>query len=161
MRKRILSIFILILITFTLVYAQSGYIEIATVKSQYKDGENITMKVSLFDSNNNKVNEKVNLIIEDVIKKNKLEKSVQSNEITSIYLGETIPSGFWTIKASYNNSLSETSFFIEPREKANFYLQKDKLTITNAGNTKYIKTIQIDGKSNKGVIFKPDNNVVK
>ncbi len=107
------------------------------------ENKKITKKISLFDAENKPIDADVQLVFEDVEKRKKIEKTAPSNKISDIDLGNDAPSGFWTITAKYNVIEATASFLIESEELAEFSLNGDALTITNVGNTRYAKTIQI------------------
>lgn len=154
MVKKSMVFVFLIVFMLTLVSAQSSKIEVST-KENYLSGENITLKVSLFDLENKPIKTNVELIFEDVEKREKIITSGETNKFIEIELGENPPSGFWTIKAIYEENEATTNFLIESEELAKFSLKGDTLTITNIGNTRYSKTIQIIIGDTAG-IKKPD-----
>jgi len=124
-------------------------IEISTTKETFSAGESITFKVSLYDTNNNPVDADVNIIIEDAEKITKIEKIVPSNRLIDVSLGEKARDGSWQLTAQYKepgtNELAKGTaiFMIEMNEQAKFEIEGDKLIITNIGNTRYTKTIDI------------------
>lgn len=134
----------LALILTAIAYADK--IEVSTTKESFAPGENITVRVSLYDNSNNPVNQQVNLVFEDS-KKNTLEKVVSSNSLVDVNLGNNALSGYWKIYASYTSSggtiESTALFLIEANELASFQLDGDLLTVANIGNTNYMKDIQI------------------
>jgi len=66
-----------------------------------------------------------------------------SNEFVNIDLGEKASYGRGTITAKYQDTEAKGFFEIGISEEAVFELIEDTLTITNIGNTKYTKTVQI------------------
>ena len=140
--KGVVIIFSLIFACF-LVIAQSNKIEVSTAKDIFDAGEKITFRVSLYDSQNNPVNDNVGVVIEDAEKLKKIEKIVPSNQFVDVDLGEGATYGYWTITAKYGDSEAKGIFSIEVNELAQFILENNVLTIKNIGNTKYTKTVQI------------------
>ncbi|MEM3074430.1 MAG: hypothetical protein QW727_00610 [Candidatus Pacearchaeota archaeon] len=136
-------VFFLIIAFSFIVSAQSAKIDVSTLKEIYPSGENVSIKVSLLDAENRPIDETLNLIVQDVEKKHRIEYIVNTNKVESVNLGKNAPSGFWTITAKYNNYETTTSFLIESNELAEFSINGNILTITNIGNTQYSKTIQI------------------
>ncbi|MFA4952890.1 MAG: hypothetical protein WC584_01565 [Candidatus Pacearchaeota archaeon] len=143
MTKKIILGFFCIIFLSSLVIAQNYKLEISLPKDVFEAGEKITLKVSLLDSANKPIDDNVNIILEDATKKSRIEKTIQSNQFVDIDLGENAPYGFWNIKATYQGIEANGLFSIGANELARFELKDDKLTITNIGNTKYSKTIQI------------------
>ncbi|MBU3906819.1 MAG: hypothetical protein KKA64_01055 [Nanoarchaeota archaeon] len=142
MKKVMLLVFCMIILS-SLVLAQSSKISVITTKESFKAGEKITLKVSLLDENNNPINDNVQISLEDPNKKKKIEKTIQSNQLVDIDLGEGVSYGYWTARATYNGLESKSLFVVEVEELAKFEIQEDVLKITNIGNTQYTKTIQI------------------
>ena len=137
-------IFALLVISLSaFVLAQGEKLEVSTLKDAYLAGENISLRVSLLDFENNPINTEVKLIFEDVEKRSKIERTSTTNKIVEINLGETPLSGFWTLTAIYEENEATTDFLMEAQELAEFSLNNNVLTITNIGNTRYTKTVQI------------------
>ena len=137
------SVFVLMILLLTLALVQATKLEVSTTKETFSVGEDITLRVSLLDDENNPINDEVSIIIEDAEKINKIEKKVQSNEFIDVNLGERVMGGYWSVKAVYNEIESLGLFIIESEEIAEFELKDDVLTVINTGNTEYTKTIQI------------------
>lgn len=66
--------------------AQDYKLEISPTQEIFKAGENITFKVTVYDSQNNPVYDEVSIIIEDAEKRVKIEKNIPSNELIEIGL---------------------------------------------------------------------------
>ncbi len=147
MKKSLAFLFFVVLLA-VLVVAQTSKIEVSTTKESYLAGENVTVIVSLLDSQNNPVSGNVNLVFEDSEKKNRIEKTIEANKPVDVSLGENALAGYWKITASYKENdesviESTTLFFIQTEELARFELSGDVLTITNTGNSRYSKNVQI------------------
>jgi len=140
--KKIILILICILFLSTFVLAQNK-IEVTTIKETFAAGENITFKVSLFDSNNNLIIDSVDIIIQDATEINKIKKTVTSGDLVEVNLGENEIEGIWKITAGYQGTITEEFFSIEEHEEAKFSIEGDQLTIINTGNTDYSETVQI------------------
>lgn len=127
----------------SLVLAQDYKLDISMAKGTFEAGEKITLKVSLLDSSNKPISDNVNIILEDEKKTTKIEKTIPSNQFVDIDLGENAVYGFWNIKTTYNGIEATSLFSVEENQIAKFEIANDKLVITNIGNTKYSKNIQI------------------
>jgi len=123
--------------------AQAAKIEVSTIKEKFSAGENITLKVSLLDSSNNPINGILEIKVENAEKTRIIEKTIPSNELIEIDLGQGANHGYWSITAFYEEVTASGIFMVEMQEQAKFEINEDKLIITNLGNTKYTKTIQI------------------
>ena len=139
-KKGLIFLFLgILLISF--VAAQYN-IDITTTQEAFEAGEAITLRVSLLDSDNKPIYDKVTVILEDS-SKNKIEQIVNSNELISIDLGETAAFGQGIITAKYQDTTSTGIFFVNANENIEFELSENTLTITNTGNTRYVKPFQI------------------
>ena len=137
----VIGIFLVFMSIFVL--GQESKLQLTTIGDPFEANENISIKVTLLDLENKPIDAKIILLIEDVEKKVKIEREVNSNRIESISLAENVPSGFWTMSAFYEGQEAKTSFLIEADEIAEFSIEKNILTIKNIGNTRYEKSIQI------------------
>ena len=139
----ILASLILLGIFSSFVYAIGEKMEISTTKDTYLAGDIVNLKVSLYDSQNNPIDSSVNILVEDAESKFAITKTIQANELVDINLGEGAPAGYWKISADYNGLTSTALFMVGLNELAKFEINDNVLTVTNIGNTKYEKTIQI------------------
>ncbi len=119
-------------------------------KSSISPGEALPLNVLIYDSSDNLVSIDVNVKIQDVDKTQELtEKNILSNTNTSIAIGENPKAGSWIILLTYKDpdtgeEVRTTEIFtVELDEKASFDLDGDILIITNIGNTRYMKEIDI------------------
>jgi hypothetical protein len=139
------GIFILILAIFlvSFVIAQEAKFEVTSIKESYTPNDNVSIRISLLDSENKPINSEVSVLLEDAEKRSSKETTIPSNKISEISLPENAPSGFWNIIATYGEQQSKTSFLVESNEEVSFSIDGDLLTITNTGNTRYEKDVQI------------------
>lgn len=126
-----------------LVSAQSEKLDVAPIKDTFVAGENIALKASLLDANNNPLNANVEILVEDAEKRIAIQKTIQSNTLVDINLGDNAPAGYWKITATYGDITSTSIFMVELNELARFEIKDNVLTVVNVGNTRYAKTIQI------------------
>jgi len=139
--KKILGALILGIFLIFLISAQEYKIEVTTTSESFNAGEPITLKVSLLNENNNPIYDNVNVILEDS-SKNKIEQIVNSNDLVSVeFKGATFGQGI--ITAKYKEFITTGIFFINANEDIEFELSENTLTITNIGNTRYVKPFQI------------------
>ncbi len=112
------------------------------IKESFPPGEPITFKINIFDSQNNIVPGEIQVEIEDAEKRTKIDRTVNSGELNAINI-ENARAGYWTINAKYGDLIIKEFFNIETSEEVKFEIQGDILIITNIGNSKYTKTIDI------------------
>ena len=132
-----------IILLSSMVFAQDFKLDISTTKDTYSAGEEISYKVTLLDVNNDPIDAQVDVTIEDAEKFTSFQKTVNTNEIIQLNLGEDASFGYWSLSTNYEGAQSTTLFIIEAQELAKFSLVDNTLTVTNIGNTKYTRTIQI------------------
>lgn len=137
----IISAFLILLLP--LVLAADYSLEVTTSKTVFAAGENIFIKVSLLDSQNNPINENVFIMLEDAEKKIKVEKEIISNSLVEIKIPEGASYGQGKITARYKELESSTLFTIEKSELVKFEIKDNMLIITNIGNTRYTGTVHI------------------
>lgn len=131
------------MLLFLLTIVSAAKLEVQTTKETFEAGENITLKVSLLDDSNNPLTDTVEIRIENAEKTKSIIKTIPANELITLDLGQGATHGYWNIVASYGDNYANGIFTVEINEIATFKIDDDKLIITNIGNTKYTKTIQI------------------
>ena len=143
MVKKSLAFILMGLFFISFAIAQDYSIEVSTLKDSFQQGEKISLKVTIYDSEGKLVNDDVSVVLQDAEKTSKIEKTIQSNTIQEIDIGQSASYGQGEIIATYKDSTSRGTFIIEIQEIAKFEIQGENLIITNIGNTRYTKTIQI------------------
>jgi len=147
MKKKscLIGVVLFLVIVASMFVSAQNKIEISTIKDNFQPGENITFKVSLLDANNNPITADISVTIEDAKKISTIEKVVTSNiDFADVSLGENARSGLWKITAKYGNDEAPPFLFtISTKEQVKFELNNDVLTVTNTGNTRYTKDVQI------------------
>jgi len=113
------------------------------IPESFPSSGGINFMISLYDSQNNMINDNINVVIEDADQKTQIEKTISANKQTSLSLGDNPSSGLWSITANYQGLEAKEFFSIETNEIANFEIVGDKLYIRNVGNSRYVKTAQI------------------
>ena len=140
--------FMLFIALSSLALAQNK-IGITMSKESFSAGENVAFTVSLYDAQNNLIDDIISIIIEDAEKTSKIENVVSSNKLVEVNLGENAKAEPWKITAKHQDSKTNeatettTLFTIEPSGNVKFEIQGDKLIITNTGNSRYAKTLYI------------------
>jgi len=143
--KKSLIFFLGIFLFSSMVLAQTYNLEISTIPSDkiFESGTPIQIKVTIYDSLKNKINDKVIVILKDLKEDLIKEQEIDSNNFEEIELPERVISGQGEIIVQYKDSETTENFFISEEIKAKFEIQGDKLVITNIGNTKYENTVYI------------------
>ncbi len=139
------AIAMLVLSSFVL----ANKIEVSIIGESFSAGNNITLQISLYDEQNNLINDNVFIVLEDAEKTKTINEMVPSNRLVYADIGENPIAGPWTINAKYQdpntNEISElTEFFtIKPNEVVEFKINGDVLTVTNIGNVEYTRAVYI------------------
>lgn len=132
-----------IILLSSMIIAQDYKLDVSTNKETYSAGENVTISVYLLDSNNNPIEDNVDLTITNAEKTKEIKKTIQANKFQEIDLGIDAGFGYWEIVADYEDSQGKALFIVEVKEEVKFELKDGNLIVTNTGNTPYTKTIQI------------------
>lgn len=140
MKKGLIFLFAIVLLS-SLVLAQDYKLEISTAQETFEADKNISIKVTLYEDGK-LLNDNVQVIVEDAEKRIKVEQTIPSNDFVDINV-DGASYGQGKITAIYKDVEATGNFVIEIQELAKFEISGDKLTITNIGNTRYTKTVQI------------------
>ncbi len=142
MKKEIILAFgILLVLSFLgVVYAEKLDIE---VKDSYVPGDEIRFKVVLYDDKNNKIDGKINYVLQDYYTELMIGGSADSGQEIVYKLPTDAYQGPWKIIASYKDIDVNRLFNVDNLEKAEIKLEGDILIIKNVGNTPYEKRILI------------------
>ncbi len=140
MKKSLIILGIMLLSS--LVVAQNYKLSVE-IEESFSPGKPITFKINIFDSENNVVPGTLEIEIKDEGTGTSIQKSIQSGEVVAINLEEDARAGLWSISAVYQESVVKEFFNIESNEEIKFEIQGDELIITNVGNSRYTKTIDI------------------
>ena len=140
-------IFILVYIAFiflliSIISAQSLNIEFPN-GNELDPGEPLIFKATLYNEIGNSIDSEISVIIEDAERRISIEKIIQSKEVITLDLGERATSGQGVITAKYQDTQAISFFEIGRKELARFELDGNILKVTNIGNTKYSRTIEI------------------
>ena len=125
------------------VVAQDYSLEVSTLKTSFQQGEKISLKVTIYDSEGKLVNDNVNVVLQDAEKTSRVEEEIHSNTFQEIDIGQDASYGQGEIITTYKDSTARGTFIIEIQEIAKFEIKDENLIITNIGNTKYTKSVQI------------------
>lgn len=141
--KKIFVFLLCIIFSASIISASDYKIDISTAQEIFEAGEPIIFKVSLLDSDNKPVNDKVTVILEDAEKRVGIQETINSNEFVSLELSDKASYGKGSIIAQYKDLETKGFFEINIKELAKFEIENDELKITNIGNTQYTRTVQI------------------
>jgi hypothetical protein len=151
--KKIIKNMFLFIFLLSFISAQTYTLEIVPLKETYSQGEAISLKINLYDENKKLVSDEIEVILQDASKTSRVEKKIISNKIQEISLGEKASYGEGTITANYKDSTATEIFFIDINELVKFEIRDNNLLITNIGNTKYTKTVQITIGTTTGIKY--------
>jgi hypothetical protein len=137
----------------SLILAQEYKMEISAIPEDKIFGpeETVQIKITLYDLNNNLINDEVSIIFEDIKRTKVKEATILSNKFEKIELTNEAISGEGKIIARYKDSEITESFFMKENELAKFEITDEILKITNIGNTKYRREVYITIGKTTGV----------
>jgi len=143
-KGNLIFLFCMIFLT-TIVVAEEYKLEISAIPEDriFDSKETIQIKVTLYDSGNNLVNDEVSIIFEDIKGEKIKENLIQSNIFEKIELTGEGVSGEGEITARYKDSEVKIPFFIKEKKLVKFELEGEKLIVTNIGNSVYNEKIYI------------------
>lgn len=147
--NKLFLVLFVIFINLSFISSQEN-IEIDFIEKTFKPSEDITFKVILRDSESNIVHDDVDIVLEDIDKQHRIEKTINTKDIVNINLEEKGKSGEWKITAKKDETETTKSFFIESKEEMNISINNRELIIENTGNIKIDKQIQIMIGDEKG-----------
>lgn len=144
MGKKLVFIFIMMFLT-SIVVAQSYKLEVSTIPKDkiFESGETIQLKVIIYDSNNNPVQDEIPLILKDIKETIIKETTIKSNNFEQIKLPENILAGEGEIIAKYKDTEIREAFTISKNKLIDIKIQGEGLVLTNIGNTIYDEGIYI------------------
>ncbi|MCK4552817.1 hypothetical protein KAT80_01300 [Candidatus Pacearchaeota archaeon] len=151
MRKKFILIFIMMFLT-SIVVAQDYKLEVSTIPEDkiFEPGKIIQLKIIIYDSNNNPVQNDVSLILKDIREDIIKEITIKSNTFQEIQLPENILAGEGEIIITYKNVEIKESFRISKSKLIDVKIEGEELILTNIGNTIYDKEIYITIGSTTG-----------
>ena len=144
--KSCMIIILSILLLSSLVAAQGYKLGVSVIPEEkiFRGGETIEIKATLYDDQNNLIDDEISVTIKDVRENILHETTISSNgNFQELKINENILPGQGTIILRYKETEIEESFFIAEDELAKFEIIDGKLIVTNIGNTKYTKKIYI------------------
>jgi len=148
MVKKRIVVFLVSFIALLLIVAAST-VDIQTEET-LAAGDSLAARVLIYDSQNNPISIPLEVSVEDADKTiEPITMKANSNEEFSVNLGENPKAGAWILTIKYtepetNEAVKSSRVFtVEPKEDVIFEIQGDKLIITNNGNVRYSREIQI------------------
>lgn len=112
-------------------------------KNNYIPGEELDVRITLYDDDSEKIEGLINYKILDYYSDIVNEGQINSGEKVSYILPSNAEQGPWKIIANYNDVSSNVLFNVDKLETAEIKLEGDVLVVTNIGNTEYNKKILI------------------
>jgi hypothetical protein len=131
---------IVIMLLINIVYAEKLDIQ---VKNSYFPGEDLRLKIILYDDNNNLIEGSIDYMIENYYSDIMKEGNVNSNQIVDYIIPEDAIQGPWRVSAKYKEIETNRLFNVGKLEKADIKLEGDQLVIKNIGNAIYEKPVLI------------------
>ncbi len=144
MKKRMFLILSLVLITCLSVNIFSAEkIGIQLSQTGYNPGDKVGFKIALYDNSNNKINGKIDFIVQDFYTDVISQGSVDAWQDANFVLPANTIAGYAKIVAEYNNIEASELFNVFELGKAEIKLEGDQLKVTNTGNAPIEKKLSI------------------
>ena len=119
-------------------------LDIATSLQQINPGDGLTYSAVLTDQAGDEIsNNDIQVSINTPSKSTAEASSLKSSQSKTFETKSNSAAGIWTITANTGSLTAERVFGINEIPLATFAMVNDTLTVTNTGNTPYVKTIQI------------------
>jgi len=142
-KSRLFIALSLVIFATTLTLAQEYSIDISGLSSEdYNPSEELSFKIILLEDTK-EISQEVSYKLTDALHKKTVEGKATSNEEIILPIENDFPSGIWTIQANFNGKQVIRTFNVGENLEIEFLIEADNLIITNKGNTRYTKTIQI------------------
>jgi len=119
------------------------YIDIILNNEEFKPGETIEFKATLYDQAGYQIDDSIGIEIIDINEEVILKKLVSSGVVDRYNFNKNVVQGAWLIKAKSNALEAEKIFYMGENEEAEFILLNDSLTVINVGNVIYDEIIEI------------------
>ena len=140
--KKIITLLISIILFSSLVAAETITVEFPN-GDKVKSGADLTIKGTLYDSNNNAIDGTLLLTVKNPSKSTVIEKGISSKQIVNLNLGQTPIAGEWKLTIKYNEIEITEPFFVVESESVSFEIVDSNLIIKNTGNIPYLKNMEI------------------
>lgn len=119
-------------------------IDIALSNQNFNPGDTLALKPSLMDQSGNPITDDVSIVIVSDDGTRVFEKIIKSSESTEYKIPTDSLSGYYLLKVSSGVMNISKNFFINEKAIASFELRNDTLVITNIGNIRYKKDVQVE-----------------
>lgn len=119
-------------------------IDVALNNQNFNPGENISFKPVLLDQTGAVIMDQLTILVFTKDGERIFERVVQSEESVSFEIPTALPSAYYTVEFSSRNLSSTKTFFVNEKAIANFEIVNNTLIITNIGNIRYTKDVQVE-----------------
>ena len=114
------------------------------------DGQNVNpgtvfgFRPILLDQTGKNIDDEVSVIIVDASKNRVFEGIFKSDSSGQYNIPSNISAGYYTVYASNGNTTKEKTFYVNEKAIVSFEFVNETLIVTNTGNVRYDKDIQIE-----------------
>jgi len=118
-------------------------VDIALDSQNVQPGENLSLRVMLYDQTEKLVEGEASFLIEDAEGTSLIKVLTKVNEPESFFIEKNLSVGYYKIKAYSAGIYGERQFYTEENEEAEFKIINNTLIVRNIGNIDYKKAIQV------------------
>lgn len=119
-------------------------VDVALNEQNFNPGDLITLKPLLTDQSGTTMSSEISVIITDESKERVFEKIAKSEETVEFKVPTNLTSGYYEVNVYSRDLSSSKKFYLNEKAIASFELTNDTLRVTNIGNIRYKKDIQIE-----------------
>jgi len=119
-------------------------IDVALNNQNFNPGENVSFKPILLDQTGSVIRDQITILVFTSEEERIFERVVNSEESVSFEIPTGLPSAYYTVEFSSGNLSSTKTFFVNEKAIAKFEITNNTLMITNIGNIRYTKDVQIE-----------------
>lgn len=121
-----------------------SFIQTSLSNPEISPEENQTIGIEIYDQSGKKLEGDAIVTLTNPIKEETKRIEIPSGEFETLTFNTSATAGTWLITARYEDVVEEKEFEMKELQKARFeFLENGLLSITNVGNTRYNRTIEI------------------
>ena len=118
--------------------------DIALNNQNIDPGQTLSFIPSLYDQSGSLISDQISVIIKNELAERIFEQIVQSGETANYLLPTNLTAGYYDIDISSGEIKSTRKFYVNEKAIASFTIINNTLVVTNIGNIRYTKDVQIE-----------------
>lgn len=118
-------------------------IEVQLDNNEITPGKNVSYKVIRYDQSGNEIDKEVILTIYSPNGVEYRKEVVNGNHSGMLITEKNSSSGYWKMEASSGSISGKKLLYVHENEEATFSITNKTLTVTNVGNVRYVRPVEI------------------